>query len=249
MTGNESAFIVGLDLGQAKDFTALCVVERVLPPRADAASALVPPPRSDITHDVRGSARSDGANTSRFSGAAYHVRHLERPPLGTKYPQVVARVQALLATPPLTRKTPLVIDKTGVGTAVADLFTAGGIEPYAVTIHGGDEVSRQGRHSKVPKRELVGTLVMLFQSDRLKIAAGLAEGPTLVNELVNFKVKVNIATGHDTYEAWRESVHDDLVLSVALACWFGEQEEERLPFSWLTDDPDFRAAVLGRGGL
>jgi hypothetical protein len=39
---------------------------------------------------------------------------------------------------------------------------------------------------------------------------------------VNFKVKVNLATGHDSYEAWRESVHDDLVLAVALACWHGE---------------------------
>jgi hypothetical protein len=34
---------------------------------------------------------------------------------------------------------------------------------------------------------------------------------------------VNIATGNDSYEAWREGIHDDLVLSVALACWFAEQ--------------------------
>lgn len=79
----------------------------------------------------------------------------------------------------------------------------------------------------MPKRELVGTLVMLFQSERLKIADGLAEGPVLVNELVNFKVKVNLATGHDSYEAWRESVHDDLVLAVALACWHGEDRKKR----------------------
>ena len=26
----------------------------------------------------------------------------------------------------------------------------------------------------------------------------------LINELQNFQVKVNIATGHDSYEAWRE---------------------------------------------
>jgi len=130
----------------------------------------------------------------------------------------------MLATPPLSAKTPLVIDKTGVGTAVADMFTAAGMRPYAVTITGGDEVIRDGQyHVKVPKRELVGNLVMLFQSGRLKIAEGLAEGPVLINELVNFKVKVNLATGHDSYEGWRESVHDDLVLAVALACWHGER--------------------------
>lgn len=140
---------------------------------------------------------------------------------------MVARTRAVLATPPLSAATPLVIDKTGVGTAVADMFDAAGMRPWAVTITGGDAVIREGRHIKVPKRELVGNLVMLSQSERLKIAAGLADGPVLVNELVNFKVKVNLATGHDSYEAWRESVHDDLVLAVALACWHGEEAKKR----------------------
>jgi hypothetical protein len=30
---------------------------------------------------------------------------------------------------------------------------------------------------------------------------------------------VNISTAHDSYEAWREGDHDDLVLATALACW------------------------------
>jgi hypothetical protein len=45
----------------------------------------------------------------------------------------------------------------------------------------------------------------------------------LVKELLNFRVKINISTAHDSYEAWREGDHDDLVLSVALACWAGER--------------------------
>jgi hypothetical protein len=153
----------------------------------------------------------------------YHVRHLERPARGTRYPAVVARVRELLATPPLSRGTPLVIDKTGVGMAVADLFAAAGMRPHAITITGGEEVIKEGTyHTKVPKREVVGNLVAVFQTGRLKIAAGLAEGETLVDELVNFKVKVNLATGHDSYEGWREGMHDDLVLAVALAVWYGE---------------------------
>ena len=28
---------------------------------------------------------------------------------------------------------------------------------------------------------------------------------------------------HDTYGAWREGVHDDLVLATALACWYAER--------------------------
>jgi hypothetical protein len=37
-----------------------------------------------------------------------------------------------------------------------------------------------------------------------------------------------ISTTHDFYEAWREGDHDDLVLSVALACWAGERYMRRL---------------------
>jgi len=31
-----------------------------------------------------------------------------------------------------------------------------------------------------------------------------------------------VATGHDSYEAWREGDHDDIVLSLAVACWSAE---------------------------
>ncbi len=36
-------------------------------------------------------------------------------------------------------------------------------------------------------------------------------------------MKIHVATAHDSYEAWREGDHDDLVLSVAMACWAGER--------------------------
>jgi len=75
----------------------------------------------------------------------------------------------------------------------------------------------------------VSVLIAIYQSERLKIAAGLVEGPTLIHELVNFRPKVNIATGNESFEAWRESIHDDLVLAVAMAVWFAENAMGR-PF-------------------
>ena len=36
-----------------------------------------------------------------------------------------------------------------------------------------------------------------------------------------FQVKIT-AAANATFGAWREGSHDDLVLAVAMACWYGE---------------------------
>jgi hypothetical protein len=84
-------------------------------------------------------------------------------------------------------------------------------------------VTRTEGGVRVPKRDLVSAPLVLMQNGQLKIAEGLSLRETLVKELRNFRVKINISTSHDSYEAWREGDHDDLVLSVALTCWAGER--------------------------
>jgi hypothetical protein len=69
----------------------------------------------------------------------------------------------------------------------------------------------------------VSTSAVLLQSGRLKVAPDLPESETFIGELSNFKVKIS-AAGHYSYNAWRESIHDDLVLSVALGAWWGERK-------------------------
>jgi hypothetical protein len=117
----------------------------------------------------------------------------------------------------------LVTDATGVGRPVIDMMQKAGLRPVAVTITGGfDENRVMSNDFRIPKRNLVSTLAVILQSGRLKVAPELAESETFVSELSNFKVKIS-AAGHDSYNAWRESIHDDLVLSVALAAWWGER--------------------------
>jgi hypothetical protein len=53
----------------------------------------------------------------------------------------------------------------------------------------------------------------------LKVAEGRTLWPILREELLNFRRKINLKTAHDSYEHWRETDHDDLVLATALACW------------------------------
>ena len=180
------SFFIGLDLGQAQDYTATAVVERL--PGADAP--------------------------------VLHVRHLERLPLGTPYPRVVTHVQTLLAQAPLAGQTQLVVDATGVGQAVVDMLQQAGLHPIAIALHGGATVTHEGMHYRVPKRDVVAALQVLLQTHRLRIAQALPLANVLVQELLNFRVTLDPRTAHDSYAAWREGQHDDLVLAVALAAWW-----------------------------
>jgi hypothetical protein len=202
---------VGLDLGQAQDPTALAVVEKIYP--------LVPEPASYRPSDLF----RDGQPTQPVRATLpplFHVRHLERPKLGTPYPKIVELVKRRLQHPDLRGAT-LVVDATGVGRAVIDMFRDAGLHPKPVTITSGDAVSYVDGYWRTPKRDLVGVLQVLLQSERLKVAEELPDAQLLTRELLNFKVKITEAA-HDTYGAWREGEHDDLVLSVSLAIWFAE---------------------------
>ena len=77
---------------------------------------------------------------------------------------------------------------------------------------------------RVPKRELVGTMQTLMQSERLKVASRLPEAETLLQELHTFPVRVTESANEGT---GREGDHDDMVLAVAFACWAGENITRR----------------------
>ena len=203
------SFYVGLDLGQSNDYTALAVVEKTKAGETDDAS---------FATDL-------------------HLRYLERYPLRTPYPEMVARVAALVEDPQLRsthldsflgrrilEEPELLVDATGVGRPVVDLFKERGLRYKAITITGGNKVTSVAGGYGVPKRDLIGALEVPFHSGRLKVAAGLRLWETLRSELQTFRRKVSLTTGMDTYEHWRESDHDDLVLAAALACWGAERK-------------------------
>jgi hypothetical protein len=185
------SYVLGLDLGQTKDFTALAVLE----------------------------CQSPDTNTER---PEYALRHLRRFPLGTPYTEIVPAVAALVRSGPLA-EAPVVVDQTGVGRAVVDMLrqAVGWVVP--VTITGGHAVTVAEDHSfHVPKKELVTCLQVVLQSRRLRIVRQLHEAAILVRELQQFQVKITQAA-HETFGVWREGQHDDLVLAVALACWWAER--------------------------
>jgi hypothetical protein len=228
-------YYLGLDLGQARDYSALSIIEEQLFVGEAWASEILY--AQDLEREVSPGWVSPASITPYQVGVALRysrhygrpaevplaVRHLERFELGTKYTDVVDRVASLVRSDPL-RGVPavLLVDKTGVGASVLDSFTHAGIGAVAITLHGGSAVSRDPQRAgfRVPKRDLVTVTQVLLQNGSLKVAAALTEAETLRRELLNFRMKINPQTAHDSYEHWREGDHDDLVLAVSMAAWF-----------------------------
>jgi hypothetical protein len=142
-----------------------------------------------------------------------HVRHLERVPLGTPYPQVIERIAALMERLPVAS---LVVDATGVGRPVIDRMREIGLEPVPVTITGGRFMSFDGDMWRVPKKALLRPLIAASEAGRLKVAKGLREAEAFQRELQAFQRRIT-ARGYSAFGGVGE--HDDLVIAVALICW------------------------------
>jgi hypothetical protein len=246
--------IIGVDLGQQRDPTAITVIERGYVPAGKLYNARYWLPGNKWRERRQIYAAREPVKLE------YHVRHLERPALGTSYVDVVERIIVLLKSLG-DEELVLAVDMTGVGRPVADMLKARLAEWLEadrsiqlntawITITGGDSVTKaEGGGIRVPKRDLASAPLVLMQNKQLKIAEGLQLADTLKRELLNFKVKINIGTGHDSYEAWREGDHDDLVLAVAMACWCGERylrKETSRPRPGIIADEGIPTNVVGR---
>ncbi len=229
---DQPVYFLGVDLGQTQDYTALCVLERTAVKTGKLRLRPDLMVHSYSFSSISGQPLSapEQVPVETVSENHFAARHLERLPIGTPYPAQVARIKALhdrlktdTGTPPR-----LVVDQTGVGRPVVDMLRAAELKPAAVTITGGDAVTQDGLEYRVPKRDLVSVAQVLLQAKRLKIAKELPEALTLQNELLAFKVSISLK-GHDSYGndvgPWRENPHDDLVLAVAMACWYGERPD------------------------
>jgi hypothetical protein len=223
------SFFLGLDLGQAHDPSALSVLER-----------------REVFEILGPAIALGGAPYVRFVESTYVVRRLDRFPLRTSYTQICQSVRDTCTSPslrpPMTvreengdespakyfRRIPdpaLVLDSTGLGMPVRDIMRAMQLNPIPIVITRGDSPHPiLGAGVGVPKRDLAQTLIVLFETHRLKIAKRIKLLPMFLKELANFRVTIT-ASGHDVYEA--SSGHDDLVLSVALPLWYAEQTSKR----------------------
>lgn len=233
-----SRWILAVDLGQSIDPTAIAVLEATTRREivAHAVRTLTDyqpgepdsPPLEWFRPEEWGGNSQMNRLKDPGSVARLDVKYLERLPLRTSYNDVVAHVGSLLQRPPLkSPRADLVIDATGVGKAVLDMFSRAGLRPIGVTITAGEAESRtpQGDY-RVAKLQLVSRLQAALHSGELRIAKELSEARNLVSELQDFRA--NFTDSGNAQFGARSGAHDDLVLAVAIGAWWANRRRNEM---------------------
>ncbi|MFW6084342.1 MAG: hypothetical protein ACODAA_03940 [Gemmatimonadota bacterium] len=187
---------VGCDLGQARDPSAIAIVEAV--GRRTLSGLELP--------------------------SEFHVRHLERLARGLPYARVVDRLinlhERIWAVDPF-----VVVDASGVGRPVVETLRERRVPIVAVQVTGGHNETRtsgRGRNEdwNVSRTVLTEALTSAVYAGRLRLAADLGPAATLLTrELEDLQVRtstggrerIEVATGADH--------HADAAFAVGLALW------------------------------
>lgn len=187
------AALIGIDVGQKRDPTAVCVTQ---------------PERREV----------DGRVETHFL-----IRYLERLPLATPYPRVAERLAAVAGAvrQKIGSDPGVYVDATGVGQPIVDLLSERLGSGWLVAVyftHGDRRVeTRDGgqRTVSLGKAYLVSRLQALLQSGRLHLPR-TAEAEVLTDELLTYEIRVD-ENANDRYGAFRVGTHDDLVTALGLA--------------------------------
>lgn len=204
---------IGIDLGQRRDPTAIAVLELL-----------------------------DHAPEGQDARWHYETRHLERLPLGTKYPAVATRVAALqehavqAARQRAMNRTyrdasvymTTYIDATGSIPSL-DMFRERGIDVMPCFFNHGDRRTDTGSQVTIGKAWLVSRLQALIQNDRLHIDPANREAAAMTRELMDYDIRVD-ENGTDRYGAFRTGQHDDLVTALGLAAQWAPESPK-----WMDD--------------
>ena len=189
----KSEMYLGLDLGKRQDHTALVAVELTFQNG----------PKNPVTQGVP-------------LLPILTVRHVDRLALDSptlnipRWVRDVAQRFAPSCYAPKQRGT-LLVDATGNGHTVVELLQAQPIPNYTtkpICISGG-QISHQlkGGYTSVPRADLLTSLKVAIESEKLKLHATAPGMDLLLRELQQFKT------------AGDQGEHDDLVIALALAVW------------------------------
>jgi hypothetical protein len=191
-TAHHREFILGVDLGETHDHTAVVLLER---------------------------GGADG-ETIHVRGINVLPLNLDYPTQATLLSEMINRPIKSDGRS-LVGRCNMAVDATAVGTPVVQFMRPLiNCPTIPVLITSGTNASRDERGwYKVPKRDLIGIAQVALEHRVLDFAGDLPNLDRLTSELGAYRVKVS-TDGHDSYgNSARENPHDDVVLALAIGVW------------------------------
>ena len=184
------AVLIGVDIGQRTEPSALCVAE------IEERSGL---------HGTQ---------------VHYVVRHLERFPIGTKYPALADRVAQVAsgASKRAAHGLHVYLDATGLGESIVELFSVRVRKAQTVAVYFTLTDRRHAiRHDEVQlgKVFLVARLQTLLQVGCLHLPR-TAEAERLAADLLEFEIQV-AEDSNERYRAVKVGPREELVMALGLA--------------------------------
>lgn len=191
-------FFVGVSLGQMREHTGIAVVERITQQR-------------EVITPTCGIEYEDADLPPRFQ-----CTHLERVPVGTRYPKIVERLIHLKDS--LGEGTSILADITMAGRPVSQLMQRAGLNFTPVVLSNGDRSATNEGVTYIPKRELIANVLVMLHESNIEFASTLQNTDVLREEMFSYQEKES-GSPLEAAAIWRTGKNDDLLFSMAMAAW------------------------------
>ena len=200
VTGHERYWI-GADLGQANDYSAVCVIKDQQLPTYDGIRVTLGARNRTIVY------------ADKFRGVSYV--------------DVVDHLIKLRNAPPFGGKSELVIDGTSIGRVVSDMLWEQGVDHAAVQMTGGQEWRRSGRYVNASKTLMIENLAVLFAAGELTFAHDLPLRKEIEEDLASFTTQTTAAGNQIITQSRNASGHGDLGIGLIVAGFASQYLSDR----------------------
>jgi hypothetical protein len=192
---------IGADLGQANDYSAVCVIKDQQLPVYDGLRVALGARNRTIVY------------ADKFRGVSYV--------------DVVDHLIKLRNAPPFGGKSELVIDGTSIGRVVSDMLWEQGVDHAAVQMTGGQEWRRSGRYVNASKTLMIENLAVLFAAGDLTFAHDLPLRKEIEEDLASFTTQTTAAGNQIITQSRNASGHGDLGIGLIVAGFASQYLSDR----------------------
>lgn len=217
-----SQYIVAVDIAKRRDYTAIQIYR-------------------DTPELIKGDARANSLDKHfHHQDLVYQFKGQDM-----RYQDLAMHIVRLLSDKKVQNNNDLIVDGTGVGVAVVDIFRERGLNPIPIVATAGGSarpiysdignILGNGPALKgmktvsewhVPKVEMVQAGQVAMEQHLVRIAPNVSHLEDFKEQLMGFKGRFNENTNYTKYDAEDDDVHDDFITCYLMAMWWARTKSE-----------------------